>query len=57
MHFLVADMFNDGLDPKKANTWVTQLELWDKSVFTQYINSVIRALSNMVLPTVYFIKV
>jgi hypothetical protein len=47
LHYLVADMMNP--HPwKKELSWVTRQNLWNETVHIKYINSVIRALSNMV---------
>jgi len=49
VHYLVADMMNPPeMEKKKKNSWITRQNLWNQTTPIKYINSVIRALSNMV---------
>lgn len=50
LHYLVADLFNPP-DDRKPGSWVTRMDLWEAGVDEKYVNSAIRAISNMVIET------
>jgi len=55
-HYLVPELIFDldnGTRTNAEDSWVTQMNLWDSPVEDKYLNSILRALSNMVSFVVY----